>query len=130
LPKGKKHYQIKLADAIEAHDKALLRGGHPGIINLNSIQSAIERPYNGYYRQIWKKAAALFESLCRNHGFTDGNKRTAVTLLILLLERSDYDLQPLPDEDLFDAIEEFAVSVANGEMNTIEIEVWLRARII
>ena len=130
MPKGKRHYRIRLADALEAHDRALLRGGQPGIINLNSIQSAIERPYNGYCRQIWKKAAALFESLCRNHGFTDGNKRTAVTLLLLLLERSGYDLQALPGEDIFDAIEEFAVAVANGELDIGEIEDWLRARIV
>jgi len=58
------------------------------------------------------------------------NKRTAVTLLLLLLERSGYDLHPLPGEDIFDAIEEFAVDVANGQMEFSGIEEWLRARII
>jgi len=53
-----------------------------------------------------------------------------VTLLLLLLERSGYDLQALPGEDLFDAIEEFAVAVANGELDIGEIEDWLHARII
>jgi len=118
-----------LEDAIEAHNTALLHGGTPGIINLNSIQSAIGRPYNGYCRQIWKKGASLFESVCRNHGFTDGNKRTAVMLLLLLLERSGYDLQPRPNEDINDAIEDLAVSVANGEMDISQIEQWLKERI-
>jgi prophage maintenance system killer protein len=41
----------------------------------------MDRPYNGYYRPIEKKAAALVESMGGNHGFIDGNKRTAVILI-------------------------------------------------
>ena len=93
-----------MEDAIEAHNTALIHGGQPGVINLNSIKSAIARPYDSYYRQIWKKGAALFESVCRNHGFTDGNKRTAVLLLVLLLERSGYQILPVHDEDIDEAI--------------------------
>ena len=104
MPKGRRHYRIKMEDAIEAHNTALIHGGQPGVINLNSIKSAIARPYDGYYRQIWKKGAALFESVCRNHGFTDGNKRTAVLLLVLLLERSGYQILPVHDEDIDEAI--------------------------
>ena len=50
-------------------------------------------------------------------------------LLLLLLERSGYDLQPRPNEDSNDAIEELAVSVANGEMDISQIEQWLKERI-
>ncbi len=129
MPIGRKHYRIKLEDAIEAHNTALTHGGHPGVINLNSIKSAIARPYDGYHRPIWKKSAALFESIIRNHGFTDGNKRTAVLLLGLLLERSGYQIIPLHGEDIDIAIENFAVSVADGQMSIDEIQIWLRERI-
>lgn len=129
MPKGRKHYRIKLEDAIEAHETALTLGGQPGIVNSNSIMSAIARPYDGYHREIWKKGAALFESICRNHGFTDGNKRTAVLLLGLLLERSGYELVPICGEDFDDAIENFAVSVADGKMSIEEIQGWLKSRI-
>ncbi len=50
-------------------------------------------------------------------------------LLLLLLERSGYDLQPRPNEDINDAIEDLAVSVANGEMDISQIEQWLKERI-
>src|SRR5438445_194495 len=50
------------------------------------IESAIGRPYTGYYPRLHQKAAALVESLVRNHGFIDGNKRTA---FIILFRRPD-----------------------------------------
>ena len=52
------------------------------------IESAITRPYTGYYRPIAQKAAALLQSLATNHGFVDGNKRTAVFAMNLLLGES------------------------------------------
>ena len=69
-------------------------GGRAGVINLKSIKSAIARPYSGYYPAIRRKAAALVESMVGNHGFADGNKRTTLILLNLLLERSGYRLTP------------------------------------
>src|SRR4029077_3998559 len=39
-----------------------------------------------------QKAAALTESLARNHGFIDGNKRSALLTLYLFLHRSGYEL--------------------------------------
>ncbi len=114
MPRGRKHYRIKPEDAFKAHDTASTHEGTPGVINLHLIESAIARPYNGYYRRILKKATSLFESICRNHGFTDGNKRTAVLLSELLIERSGYELVSDDNEDLDNAIEDLAVNVANG----------------
>src|SRR3989337_395161 len=46
------------------------------------LHSAVERPKATYssqdlYPTIFLKAGALLQSLCMNHPFTDGNKRTA-----------------------------------------------------
>ena len=38
-------------------------GGRGGVLNRGSIESAIGRPYSGYYRSIERKGAALIESL-------------------------------------------------------------------
>lgn len=38
------------------------------------------------------KAAALTHSLAKNHGFADGNKRTALLTVLLFLARSGYRL--------------------------------------
>ena len=83
-----RHYVITLADVIAAHDEALSYGGVEGIVSLGLIQSAIARPYSGYHRPIYRKAAALLHSLVQNHGFADGNKRTALITTLLMIDRS------------------------------------------
>ena len=71
-----------------AHDEALSYGGRPGVLSMPGVESAIGRPYSGYHRPIARKAAALLESLTQNHGFVDGNKRTALLVTLLMIERS------------------------------------------
>ena len=129
MPSGRRHYRITLANALEAHDAALTRGGAPGVLSQTGVESAIGRPYTGYYPSIAAKCAALTESVCRNHGFTDGNKRTCVLLVGMLLERSGYELVPLPDEDIDDALEALAVHAATGEWAYAALHTWYRARI-
>lgn len=77
---------------IAAHKEALRYGGRAGILSSASLESAIGRPYSGYHRPIAHKAAALLEALVQNHGFVDGNKRTALLTTLLLIERSRYRL--------------------------------------
>lgn len=73
--------------------------------------SAIARPYHGYHRRIYEKAAALLHALVSNHGFVDGNKRTALYLIELLAQRSNYDFVE-HDEVVADVI----TDVARGDM--------------
>ena len=108
---------------------ALEYGGKKGILNLSFIESAIGRPDSGYYRFINQKAAALVESVCCNHGFADGNKRTTVLLLDLLLDRSGYHLKARADEDIEEAVEELVISVANGQIGYQQLETWFKERI-
>jgi death-on-curing protein len=114
----------------EAHDAALAAGGRPGITSLDLIFSAIGRPYNGYYRSISRKAAALTQSVAKNHGFADANKRTAIILTLLLIERSGYALEPLSGEQLDVALEEFVVSVVADNLSVDAIAAWYEARIV
>lgn len=119
------HYRVTLSDVIAAHDEALTYGGRPGIINLSGIESAIARPYTGYYRPIAKKSSALLHGLVQNHGFTDGNKRTALLVTLLLIERSGYQLSLERDE----RIDDMVVSVAAGEMTFDSLCDWFRKRL-
>ena len=130
MPSGRRHYRVTLADALGAHDRALRSGGRPGIKDINDILSAIGRPYSGYHRTIASKAAALVESVATNHGFTDGNKRTAIILTELLLGQSGYSLRPIDrNETLDEAVEEFVVAIVNHEYSFDEIQAWYKARI-
>ncbi|HEX9466684.1 MAG TPA: type II toxin-antitoxin system death-on-curing family toxin [Alphaproteobacteria bacterium] len=116
-------------DAYEAHRFALQFGGRGGILNENGIRSAVARPYNGHYLRIHHKAAALVESVINNHGFVDGNKRTALILLNTLLQRSGYKLRSDPKPETDRALEEMILAVATGGMRVAAITAWFKDRI-
>ncbi|MBM3541298.1 MAG: type II toxin-antitoxin system death-on-curing family toxin, partial [Alphaproteobacteria bacterium] len=80
---------------MSAHRRALEFGGRAGVLDIGLVESAIGRPYSGFYRSLPAKAAALIQSMATNHGFADGNKRTTVILLDTLLTKSGYRLRPL-----------------------------------
>ncbi len=130
MPKGKRHYRIKLSDALSAHNRALDTGGRPGILDLGRVEAAIVRPYSGYLRPIANKAAALVDAVVSNHGFVDGNKRTAVILMDLLLEGSGYRLtECADDDDLNDAVEAMVVATADGRMTFENLVDWFKRRV-
>ena len=122
---GKRHYRVTWADALRGHEEALRLGGKSGIVSEHAIRSAIARPYHGYYRLIHKKAAALVHGVICNHGFADGNKRTALYLLELLIRRSDYEF--VADDS---SIVETFTSVARGEIDSEELSKWFKPRLI
>lgn len=130
MPNASQRYRLTLKDALAAHDRALqCGGGAPGVVNLGSIESAIARPYAGYYRTIASKAAALTESLVGNHGFADGNKRTAVILLNLLVERSGYRLRAEGCAAIQRAVEDMILAVARGQLSFEELVAWFERRL-
>ena len=72
-------------------------GGLHGVRDLKLLQSAIARPKTTVggkeaYAGVFSKAAALMESLARNHPFLDGNKRTAIAGAGIFLLRNGYKL--------------------------------------
>jgi death on curing protein len=114
----------------DAHDLALEYGGRPGVLDAGRIEAAIIRPYSGYFRPIASKAAALFEAMANNHGFVDGNKRTAILLTDLLTKRSGYRLMASDTNgDLNWALEKLAVSVARGDLQLADITDWFKQRL-
>lgn len=72
-------------------------GGGQGIRDLGMLLSALGRPQATFdekelYPDLFSKAAALMDSLVRNHPFVDGNKRTAITAAALFLRFTGYRL--------------------------------------
>ncbi len=130
MPNGKRHYRLTLDEALGAHEEALRFGGRSGVINLGSIESAIARPYSGYYCAICSKAAALVESMVGNHGFADGNKRTTLILLNLLLERSGYRLTPSEKHGVIQKeVKDMILDVARKRLSFDELVEWFGKRI-
>ena len=61
------------------------------------LLSALGRPQASFegqdlYLDLFSKAAALMDSLVRNHPFVDGNKRTAITSAGIFLRINGYRL--------------------------------------
>jgi death-on-curing protein len=119
------HYRVTLADALAAHEEALSYGGRDGIISLHLIESAIARPYSGYHRSMATKCAALLHGIVSNHGFIDGNKRTAWLVVELLIERSGYRLA-IPDDA---RVDDLVVDVASDRLSFNEIVEWFDLRL-
>ena len=60
---------------------------------LHLAESALAAPFAGYdeteaYPSLLDKAAVLIDRIARNHPLPDGNKRTALAITILFLERN------------------------------------------
>jgi death on curing protein len=90
------------------------------------LHSAVERPKATYggrdlYPTVFAKAAALLQSLCMNHPFTDGNKRTAWAATSRFLWKNGFHLRAKPIEAA-----DFVVSVDNEKLNLKPIATWLQ----
>lgn len=94
-------------------------------MNEDAVRSALARPYHGYHRFIYQKAAALLHGVVCNHGFADGNKRTAFYLVELMVQRSGYEFA---EEDM--VVVEMIKSVAQGKKNYEELVEWFKGRLI
>jgi len=108
------------------HDAQIAEhGGAAGIRDLAMVQSALGRPENlAAYGSpdIADLAAAYAFGLARNHGFVDGNKRTAFVVATVFLLDHDHDLTA---EDA-DAVT-MMVSVAAGTLPEPDLAAWFRA---
>lgn len=102
-------------------------GGSPGLRDLALLESAVARPQATFggedlYPDLFVKAAALLDSLVRNHPFVDGNKRVGVTAAGLFLRFNHQQLTASNAE-----LEQFALQAARSELDVEEITAWLRS---
>lgn len=88
---------ISVQEVKQIHDMLIAEfGGTNGIRSEELLDSAVNRMNASFgakdlYVSIFEKAAAIFESLCKNHPFLDGNKRTAFVTAVTFLEINGYE---------------------------------------
>ena len=119
---------LTVQEVVYAHDKAIAGagGGATGLLDIGRVEAAVARMSAGFgpvelYPDVFGKAAALLEALIANHGFLDGNKRTAMLSATALLERNGWVLTYSADE-----VVSFALGVATHQIGFGEIVAWLR----
>lgn len=82
-----------LKHAVEVHDWIIENsGGLAGINNLGLIESALEHIQNDdYYPTFEEKLNHLIFAINKFHAFTDGNKRSSLSLGAYFLELNGYE---------------------------------------
>lgn len=125
-PSSKEVIYLTLEELLIIHTDQIERyGGSHGIRDLGLIESALYRPQASFggddlYSSFFEKAAVLVHSLLLNHAFVDGNKRTAITSLLVFCELNSKRID-CTQEDLI----KFALSVKNKSIGIKEIISWL-----
>lgn len=123
----KKTTYLTVAQVLFIHDRMVkLFGGSHGVRDLGLVESAVGRPQSSFggedlYPDIFSKAAALLQSLLKNHPFVDGNKRTALSSAGIFLKENGWKLKNKHKEEV-----EFAVKVDNQNLSLEEIASWLK----
>lgn len=120
---------LTVADAIQIHQQLLQRyGGREGLRDAGLLESAIMSvPQHAFYSpqaDILELAVTYLANLIQNHPFVDGNKRTAVGMMLLFLALHH---QPLTlDAKL---LEDYVVQLAAGELSSQTFLDWLRSQV-
>jgi death-on-curing protein len=119
-------YYLDLDDLMAAA-AAALAPADVLVRDVGLLESALARPQasafgEDAYRDLHVKAAALMESLARNHALIDGNKRLAWTATRYFLVRNGQDARP-PSPQIGDA---FVRDVAQGQLELDKIAETLR----
>jgi len=120
---------VDLAVALAAHDEQLAEhGGARGVRDRGMLESAMARPLNlvAYGDPDAADLAASYAyGIARNHGFADGNKRTAWVVARLFIADNDCTLK----FDPLDAIRTME-GVAAGAVDEAQLARWFRDRMI
>jgi death-on-curing protein len=122
---------ITLEEALAIHAQVVdASGGSHGVRDRGGLEAALARPWATFagedlYPDPVNKAAALLESVVKNHPFVDGNKRTGYTLGRLTLVTFDLDLQATDDEEY-----DMVIQVATGQLDVDGIVAWMKARVV
>lgn len=109
---------LDLEDLLAAADAAV--GGAAQVRDIGLLQAAVARPRASVfgedaYRDLDRKAAALFHSIITTHPLVDGNKRLGWVALRLFYGMNDADIRVRPD-DAFDLV----MRIADGAVRDVE----------
>ena len=117
---------VPLEAVLAIHDEQISEhGGIRGVRDLAVIDSALAEPRNllAYEKPDAAALAAAYAfGLCNNHGFFDGNKRTAYVVAETFL-----DLNGCAMEATDEAVVNMMLAVASGVMPEARLAEWFRS---
>jgi death-on-curing protein len=107
-----------------------LLGDPPPVRDLGLLGAAAARPQatafgEDAYPDLWTKAAALLQSIVKNHALVDGNKRLGWLATGVFLEINGTPVTHLSN----DTVHDFVVAVAGGHHEIAEIAATLQSMV-
>jgi death-on-curing protein len=119
---------LELDDVIDL--AIALFGDLPPVREIGLLGSAVARPQTtafgeDAYPDVWTKAAALLQSIVKNHALVDGNKRLGWLATAVFLEINHIEVSRARNDDVYDLV----IAVAAGQPSVEEIAERLRALI-
>ena len=117
-------------EVIKLHAKLIaLTGGISGVRDVGLLESAVLGCFQTFggeelYPTATEKAARMAYAVCKNHPFIDGNKRTAVVAMLVILLVNDIFLLYTQKELIA-----LGLGIADGSVDYEDIVVWINAHI-
>jgi death on curing protein len=104
-------------------------GGSHGVREENRLKSVVEAPKQmvfgkEQYPSAYEKAAVYARNIIGDHPFSDGNKRTAITVCGIFLMRNGKKLTATPKD-----LEDLAIKIAINHLEVKEIADWLKGHV-
>jgi death-on-curing protein len=121
---------LTIEQILTIHTKVIERyGGDATLRDISLVESAVMLPQQSFGGKCLhptpaSMAAAYLFHLCSNHGFVDGNKRTAVGAALVFLDVNDFELALTIDE-----LEQITLDVASGSLEKGRLTELLEAAI-
>lgn len=100
---------LEIDEVLYFHEQEIkLSDGTPEIRDLGSLEAALAAPkatYGGeFLMDLFEMSATYVNSICFNHPFLDGNKRTAAVSALAFLYFNSYECNESYEEELADKI--------------------------
>ena len=117
---------LSLSEVYELHNKLIhATGGSPGVRDNGLLESAVIGCYQSFggvdlYPTIIDKSARMAYAICKNHPFIDGNKRVAVTAMLVKLRLNGINLTFTQPE-----LVALGLGIADGSLEYEDIISWI-----
>jgi death-on-curing protein len=121
---------LNVSEVISLHEKLVAAtGGSPGLRDIGLLESAVLGCYQSFgnvdlYPSIIEKAARIAYAVAKNHPFIDGNKRVAVTSMLVMLRLNQIVLSYTQDELIT-----LGLGIADGSISYDEIRGWINGHL-
>ena len=118
--------RLDTGDVLSLHKKMCkATGGIAGVRDIGALESALYHAYatfegKDFYPTIEEKVARQVYGIIRNHPFLDGNKRTGLFVMLILLELNKIGLKFSQSE-----LVKLGIGIAEGEADPQYIKKWI-----